>query len=55
MNNIIVSQSDMFGMLWFIGWLFTVGYLKLSFGKGILAIVVWPYYIGEHYRIHHHG
>jgi len=34
------------GSLWFIGWLFTLGFLKLAFWKGVLAIIIWPYYIG---------
>lgn len=33
---------------WFAGWLFTIGFLKLAFGKGVLAIVLWPYYIGSY-------
>lgn len=32
--------------VWFIGWLFTIGFAKLSFGKGLLAVVIWPYYLG---------
>ncbi len=32
--------------LWTIGWLFTVGWLELTFWKGVLAILIWPYYIG---------
>ena len=32
--------------LWFAGWLFTLGFLHLSFWKGFLALVVWPYYVG---------
>ena len=55
MDKIIITQPDALGGLWFIGWLFTIGYLKLSFGKGLLAIIVWPYYLGIHYRDHHHG
>ncbi len=35
-----------FGPVWFIGWLFTIGYLHLTFWKGALALVVWPYYLG---------
>lgn len=35
------------GILWIIGWLFTIGYLHLGFWHGVLAVVVWPYYIGE--------
>ncbi len=34
------------GPLWAIGWIFTIGFLKLTFWKAVLAIVVWPYYLG---------
>ena len=34
------------GTLWFIGWLFSIGFFRLSFWKGVLAIIIWPYYIG---------
>lgn len=35
------------GPIWFIGWLFTIGYLHLPFfWKGVLALIVWPYYLG---------
>jgi hypothetical protein len=34
------------GSLWVVGWLFTIGFLKLTFGKGVLALVLWPYYLG---------
>ncbi len=34
------------GLLWFGGWLFTIGYLKLVFWQGVIAIVIWPYYLG---------
>ncbi|MGE5176382.1 MAG: hypothetical protein ACM3JJ_08405 [Hyphomicrobiales bacterium] len=37
------------GPLWGIGWLFTIGFLKLTFWKGVLAIIVWPYYLGVHF------
>jgi hypothetical protein len=33
-----------------IGWLFSIGYLKLSFWKGFLAIIIWPYYLGVKFR-----
>jgi len=35
-----------FGMFWFAGWLFSLGYLNMGFFKGILAILIWPYYFG---------
>lgn len=46
MNKIKVETSILSGGAWFAAWLFTIGYLKLTFGQGLLAIVIWPYYIG---------
>jgi hypothetical protein len=34
------------GSLWFIGWLFTLAFANLIWWKAILALVVWPYYLG---------
>lgn len=34
------------GILWIIGWLFTIGYLHLTFWSGALALIIWPYHIG---------
>lgn len=34
------------GMLWAAGWLFAIGFLHLAFWKAVLAIVLWPYYLG---------
>jgi hypothetical protein len=34
------------GLIWAIGWLFTIGYLHLHVWKGLLAIIIWPYYLG---------
>jgi hypothetical protein len=39
------------GLLWVMGWLFTIGYLHLPVAKAIFAIVLWPYYIGA--ALHH--
>ncbi len=38
-----------FGALWFAGWLFTLGFLKLAFFKAVLALLFWPYYLGVHF------
>lgn len=46
MERIKIEQHSSLGLIWFAGWLFTVGYLKLAFWKGVLAIVIWPYYLG---------
>lgn len=47
MQKIKVEQHAATGGLWFIGWLFTIGILDLSFWQGVLAVVIWPYYIGR--------
>jgi hypothetical protein len=52
MDNILISHQDIFGTLWIMGWFFTIGYLQLSFWKGVLALVVWPYYLGEKFGKH---
>jgi hypothetical protein len=48
-QKIKIEQHTFVGGLWCIGWLFTLGFLHLSFGKGVLAIVLWPYYLGVHF------
>lgn len=46
MEKIKVEQHTAAGSAWAIGWIFTIGFLHLSFWKGVLAIVIWPYYLG---------
>lgn len=41
-----VHAGTCMGSLWLVGWLFTIGFLKLAFWKGVLALIVWPYYLG---------
>ena len=38
------------GMLWFGGWLFTIGFVQLVWWKVILGIVVWPYFLAVFLR-----
>lgn len=45
-EKIRIEQHSATGLLWFGGWLFSIGFLHLSFWKGVLALVIWPYYIG---------
>ena len=40
------AAAGMGGVIWFAGWLFTIAYANLVWWKIILAIVVWPYYLG---------
>jgi hypothetical protein len=35
------------GPVWFAGWLFTIGFVHLSFWKAVLGIVLWPYFLGS--------
>jgi hypothetical protein len=42
----VQSAPGSLGILWVAGWLFTIGFLHLAFWKGVLAIVLWPYYLG---------
>jgi hypothetical protein len=48
MDRIRIEQHSSIGLLWVAGWLFSIGYLKLTFWQGVLAIIIWPYYIGAH-------
>jgi hypothetical protein len=46
MERIRIEQHSVTGSLWFAAWLFTIGFLHLHFWNGVLAIVLWPYYLG---------
>lgn len=47
-RKIKIEQHSSLGMVWFAGWLFSIGYLKLGFWAGLLGLLVWPYFIGSH-------
>jgi hypothetical protein len=46
MEKIKIENHTFTGSLWLMGWLFTIGFLHLAIWKAILAILIWPYYIG---------
>jgi hypothetical protein len=46
MERIRIEQHSVGGLLWIAGWLFTIGFLKLTFWNGVLAVLLWPYYVG---------
>jgi hypothetical protein len=48
-EKIRIEQHSFMGSVWFGGWLFTLGYLQLTFWKGLLALVVWPYFLGARF------
>lgn len=45
-EEIRIEQHSTAGLFWIAAWLFTAGLLDLSFGKVLLALVLWPYYLG---------
>ena len=51
-NKIRITQHSSLGAAWFAGWLFTIGFLQLNFWSGVLAVIVWPYYLGVHFVPH---
>jgi hypothetical protein len=44
-----VHSQPCLGLAWIGGWLFSIGFLHLTFWKGVLAILLWPYYLGVHF------
>ena len=46
MEKIQIQQQSFMGLVWAAAWLFTVGYLHLTYWKIALAVVLWPYYLG---------
>lgn len=47
MEKIRVEHHTVIGGFWFACWLFTIGLLQLGFWKGVLALIVWPYFLGD--------
>jgi hypothetical protein len=54
MEKIRIEQHSFMGGIWFAAWLFTIGFLHLTFWRGVLAIILWPYYIGTMLSAHLH-
>lgn len=46
MEKVRIEQHSSAGLFWVAGWLFTIGFAHLTFWKGFLALVLWPYYLG---------
>ena len=46
MDKIKIEQHTFSGALWIAAWMFTIGYLHLTFWRAVLAIIIWPYHIG---------
>jgi hypothetical protein len=41
------GSASLIGPIWFIGWLFTIGFANLTFWKAVLALIIWPFYLGN--------
>lgn len=41
------ENASLVGPVWYIGWLFTVAFAKLSLLRAFFALVLWPYYLGS--------
>ncbi len=48
-SRIRITNTLSLGGVWFAGWLFAIGYLRLDFWSGLLGLVVWPYFVGAHF------
>jgi len=48
MEKIKVQNQSFTAFSWFAAWLFTIGFLHLAFWKGALALILWPYFIGQY-------
>ncbi len=44
--KVVQRHAFLGGSFWCAAWLFTIGFLHLGFWRGVLALVIWPYYIG---------
>ena len=40
------DSGTCFGLIWFIGWLFTIGSTGLPFWRAVLGLIFWPYFLG---------
>jgi hypothetical protein len=48
MRSVRIYRHTFAGGVFAAGWLFTIGFLHLGFWKGLIAIVLWPYYLGAY-------
>ncbi len=53
MQNIKVESHVLSGGVWLGAWLFTIGFLHLAFWQGVLALLIWPYYLGVAFALAH--
>lgn len=49
MEKIRIEQHTFMGSVWVAAWLFTVGILRLGLWKTVLAVLLWPYFLGVNF------
>jgi hypothetical protein len=42
-----MEVAGIMGPIWIMGWLFTIGYTHLPFSKAVIALALWPYFLGS--------
>lgn len=47
-QKVQVNATLGLGSLWFTGWLFSVGYVGLDMVRGVIALLLWPYFLGAY-------
>lgn len=45
-QSINIHTTSSLGVLWLMGWLFTISFAKLVWWKAILGLLLWPYFLG---------
>lgn len=45
-KRIHVDLGSLTGMIWLIGWMFTIAFAHLGFWYSVAGIFLWPYYLG---------
>ena len=49
-SNVSCENPAFIGTIWFVGWMFTIGFAKLVWWKAIIAVVLWGYFLGAALR-----
>lgn len=45
-NSRLIRVDTGMGIIWLIGWLFTIAFAQLVWWQALLGIIIWPYYLG---------
>jgi hypothetical protein len=46
-KTVVHNTTTHIAGFWFAGWLFAIGFCKLVWWKALLALVLWPYFLGD--------